>query len=112
VILLYPLAQWNDFGAKRRAKDEETGDATPTFNEIKLELRSNPDNAASVMVGALLTVFEHGTPGRQWCCWRDDLNRAWKGLNNTNGLNRAMTVRHLLEGQALDDFEQFCSRHA
>jgi len=52
VIPLYPLAQWNDSGAKRRAKGEETGDATPTFNEIKLELRSSPDNAASVKVGA------------------------------------------------------------
>ena len=105
VIPLYPLAQWNDSGAKRRAKGEETGDATPTFNEIKLELRSNPDNAASVKVGAFFKVFENGTP-EQWCRWRDDLNRAWKGLNNTNGPNRATTVRHLLEGQALDDFEQ------
>ena len=51
-------------------------------------------------------MFENGTP-EQWCRWRDDLNRAWKGLNNTNGPNRANTVRHLLEGQALDDFEQF-----
>ena len=106
VIPLYPLAQWNDSGAKRRAKGEEVGDATPTFNEIKLELRSNPADAASVKVGAFFKVFENGTP-EQWCRWRDDLNRAWKGLNNTNGPNRATTVRHLLEGQALDDFEQF-----
>jgi hypothetical protein len=106
VIPLYPLAQWNDTGAKRKAKGEGDGDATPTFNEIKLELRSNPENAASVKVGAFFKVFENGTP-EQWCCWRDDLNRAWKGLNNTTGPNRATTVRHLLEGQALDDFEQY-----
>jgi len=105
VIPLYPLAQWNDAGAKRKAKGED-GDAVPTFNEIKLELRSNPDVASSVKVGAFFKVFENGTP-EQWCRWRDDLNRAWKGLNNTNGPNRANTVRHLLEGQALDDFEQF-----
>ena len=106
VIPLYPLAQWNDAGAKRRAKGEGDGEATSTFNEIKLELRSNPENAASVKVGAFFKVFENGTP-EQWCRWRDDLNRAWKGLNNTNGPNRATTVRHLLEGQALDDFDQF-----
>ncbi len=106
VIPLYPLAQWNDAGAKRKASGQGDGDATPTFNEIKLELRSNPENAASVKVGAFFKVFENGTP-EQWCRWRDDLNRAWKGLNNTNGPNRATTVRHLLEGQALDDFEQF-----
>ena len=106
VIPLYPLAQWNDAGAKRKAKGEGDGDATPTFNEIKLELRSNPDNAASVKVGAFFKVFENGTP-EQWCRWRDDLNRAWKGLGNTTGPNRATTVRHLLEGQALDDFDQY-----
>ena len=106
VIPLYPLAQWNDAGAKRKASGQGDGDATPTFNEIKLELRSNPENAASVKVGAFFKVFENGTP-EQWCRWRDDLNRAWKGLNNTNGPNRATTVRHLLEGQALDDFDQF-----
>ncbi len=48
VIPLYPLAQWNDTGAKRKANGQGDGDATPTFNEIKLELRSNPENAASV----------------------------------------------------------------
>ena len=106
VIPLYPLAQWNDAGAKRKSTSEGNGDATPTFHEIKLELRSNPDNAASVKVGAFFKVFEHGTP-EQWCRWRDDLTRAWKGLHNTTGPNRATTVRHLLEGQALDDFEQF-----
>ncbi len=37
VIPLYPMAQWNDAGAKRRAKGEGDGDVTPTtFNEIKL----------------------------------------------------------------------------
>lgn len=108
VIPLYPLAQWNDAGAKRKSSKGESGeaDSTPTFTEIKLELRSNPESANSVKVGAFFKVFEHGTP-EQWCRWRDDLKRAWKGLNNTNGPNRASTVRHLLEGQALDDFEQF-----
>ena len=107
VIPLYPLAQWNDAGAKRKSSKGESGeaDSTPTFTEIKLELRSNPESANSVKVGAFFKVFEHGTP-EQWCRWRDDLKRAWKGLNNTNGPNRASTVRHLLEGQALDDFEQ------
>ena len=107
VIPLYPLAQWNDAGAKRKSKGEsgET-ESTHTFTEIKLELRSNPENADSVKVGAFFKVFEQGTP-EQWCRWRDDLKRAWKGLNNTTGPNRASTVRHLLEGQALDDFEQF-----
>jgi len=105
VIPLYPLAPWNDAGAKRKAKGEGETDI-PTFNEIKLELRSNPENADSVKVGAFFKVFENGTP-EQWCRWRDDLKRAWKGLNNTTGPNRASTVRHLLEGQALDDFEQF-----
>jgi len=108
VIPLYPLAPWNDAGAKRKSKGEssEAGDSTSTFTEIKLELRSHPENADSVKVGAFFKVFEHGTP-EQWCRWRDDLKRAWKGLNTTNGPNRASTVRHLLEGQALDDFEQF-----
>jgi len=105
VIPLYPLAPWNDAGAKRKTKGEGETDI-PTFNEIKLELRSNPENADSVKVGAFFKVFENGTP-EQWCRWRDDLKRAWKGLNNTSGPNRASTVRHLLEGQALDDFEQF-----
>lgn len=105
VIPLYPLAVWNDAGVKRKGKGEGETDA-PTFNEIKLELRSNPENADSVKVGAFFKVFESGTP-EQWCRWRDDLKRAWKGLNNTSGPNRASTVRHLLEGQALDDFEQY-----
>ena len=107
VIPLYPLAQWNDAGAKRKAKGESgEADSTPIFSEIKLELRSNPENANSVKVGAFFKVFERGTP-EQWCRWRDDLKRAWKGLHNTTGPNRASTVRHLLEGQALDDFEQY-----
>lgn len=106
VIPLYPIAAWNEAGAKRKGKaDGETTD-TATFNEIKLELRSNPDNMDSVKVGAFFKVFESGTP-EQWCRWQDDLKRAWKGLNNTTGPNRASTVRHLLEGQALDDFEQY-----
>jgi hypothetical protein len=105
VIPLYPLAVWNDAGVKRKGKGEGETDA-PTFNEIKLELRSNPENADSVKVGAFFKVFESGTQ-EQWCRWRDDLKRAWKGLNNTSGPNRASTVRHLLEGQALDDFEQY-----
>ena len=64
VIPLYPLAPWNDAGAKRKSKGEssEAGDSTSTFTEIKLELRSNPENADSVKVGAFFKVFEHGTP--------------------------------------------------
>ena len=70
VIPLYPLAQWNDAGAKRKSKGESgEADSTPTFTEIKLELRSNPENANSVKVGAFFKVFEHGTP-EQWCRWR------------------------------------------
>ncbi len=67
VIPLYPLAPWNDTGVKRKAKGEGEGEAegkaeaeaeadASTFNEIKLELRSNPENADSVKVGA-----------KQWC---------------------------------------------
>ncbi len=51
VIPLYPLAPWNDAGAKRKTKGEGEADV-PTFNEIKLELRSNPENADSVKVRA------------------------------------------------------------
>ncbi len=103
VIPLYPFAAWNEAGAERKRKGEAD---TPMFNEIKLELQSNPENADSVKVRAFFKVFENGTR-EQWCRWRDDLKRAWKGLNNTSGPNRASTVRHLLEGRALDDFEQF-----
>jgi hypothetical protein len=105
VIPFYPIAAWNEAGMKRKGKADGEITDTATFNEIKLELRSNPDNVDSVKVGAFFKVYDKVTP-EQWCRWQDDLKRAWKGLNNTTGPNRASTVRHLLEGKAIDDLEQ------
>ena len=73
---------------------------------MKLELRANPAVADLFKYGSYFKVFDQGTPA-QWCRWRDDLKRAWAGLGNTTGPLRAATVRHLLEGQALDDFENY-----
>ncbi len=90
VIPLDPFAPWNDAGARRKVKGEGQAD-TPTFHENKLELQSNPKNIESVKVGASFMVFEIGI-AEQWCRWRDDLQRVWKGLNNTSGPNRASMV--------------------
>lgn len=104
VIPLYPIASW---GTATTVKNRENrGDDNTSFKEVKLELRSIPDDPTSAKFGSYFKVFERGTP-EQWCRWRDDLKRAWIGLNSTNGPARAQTVRHLLEGRALDDFEQF-----
>lgn len=88
----------------------ETG-GTMMFKEIKLELRAKPDDAKSHKFGAYFKVFETGTP-EQWCRWRDDLERVWTGLNNTNGSGKAATVRLLLDGQARDDFNTYIDAHS
>lgn len=105
VIPFYPIEPWND---KKEVPEDARGAraARDAFKEVKLELRSNPAVADSFTYGAYFKVFDQGTP-EQWCRWRDDLKRAWAGLGNTTGPLRAATVRHLLEGQALDDFENF-----
>lgn len=105
VIPLYPIEPWND---KKEIPEEKRGTraARDAFKEVKLELRANPAAADSFKYGSYFKVFDQGTP-EQWCRWRDDLKRAWAGLGNTTGPQRAATVRHLLEGQALDDFENY-----
>ena len=105
VIPLYPIEPWND---KKEIPEDKRGAraARDAFKEVKLELRANPAAADSLKYGSYFKVFDQGTP-EQWCRWRDDLKRAWAGLGNTTGPLRAATVRHLLEGQALDDFENY-----
>ena len=105
VIPLYPIEPWND---KKEIPEDKRGSkaARDAFKEVKLELRANPAAADSLKYGSYFKVFDQGTP-EQWCRWRDDLKRAWAGLGNTSGPQRAATVRHLLEGQALDDFENY-----
>jgi len=105
VIPLYPIEPWND---KKEIPEDKRGvrAARDAFKEVKLELRANPAAADSFKYGSYFKVFDQGTP-EQWCRWRDDLKRAWAGLGNTTGPLRAATVRHLLEGQALDDFENY-----
>ena len=105
VIPLYPIEPWND---KKEIPEDKRGarSARDAFKEVKLELRANPAAADSLKYGSYFKVFDQGTP-EQWCRWRDDLKRAWAGLGNTTGPLRAATVRHLLEGQALDDFENY-----
>jgi len=105
VIPLYPIEPWND---KKEIPEDKRGAraARDAFKEVKLELRANPAAADSLKYGSYFKVFDQGTP-KQWCRWRDDLKRAWAGLGNTTGPLRAATVRHLLEGQALDDFENY-----
>ena len=105
VIPLYPIEPWND---KKEIPDDKRGmkAARDAFKEVKMELRANPVAADSLKYGSYFKVFDQGTP-EQWCRWRDDLKRAWAGLGNTTGPQRAATVRHLLEGQALDDFENY-----
>jgi hypothetical protein len=97
VIPLWPIPNWGN----SKDKSEENGS---TFRELKLELRANPKDTKSNKFGAYFKVFETGTP-EQWCRWRDDIKRAWEGLNNTTGGTKAATVRHLLDGQARDDFD-------
>ena len=106
VIPLYPIEPWND--KVKEVPEDQRGmrAARDAFKEVKLELRANPAAADSFKYGSYFKVFDQGTP-EQWCRWRDDLKRAWAGLGNTTGPLRAATVRHLLEGQALDDFENF-----
>jgi len=105
VIPLYPIEPWND--KKEIPEDKRSARAArDAFKEVKLELRANPAAADSLKYGSYFKVFDQGTP-EQWCRWRDDLKRAWAGLGNTTGPLRAATVRHLLEGQALDDFENY-----
>ena len=105
VIPLYPIEPWND---KKEVAEDVRGArmAREAFKEVKLELRANPAVADSLRYGSFFKVFDQGTP-EQWCRWRDDLKRAWAGLGNTSGPLRAATVRHLLEGQALDDFDNY-----
>lgn len=105
VIPLYPIEPWND---KKEIPEDKRGAraARDAFKEVKMELRANPAAADSLKYGSYFKVFDQGTP-EQWCRWRDDLKRAWAGLGNTTGPLRAATVRHLLEGQALDDFENY-----
>jgi hypothetical protein len=103
VIPLYPAVDWNN-NQKDGTKSSDA--ARVAFKEVKLELRANPDDSNSLKYGMYFKVFDNGSP-EQWCRWRDDLKRAWTGLGNTNGPLRAATVRHLLEGQALDDFEMY-----
>jgi hypothetical protein len=105
VIPLYPIEPWND---KKEVPEDKRGAkaARDAFKEVKMELRANPAAADSMKYGSYFKVFDQGTP-EQWCRWRDDLKRAWAGLGNTTGPQRAATVRHLLEGQALDDFENY-----
>jgi hypothetical protein len=105
VIPLYPIEPWND---KKEIQEDKRGAraARDAFKEVKMELRANPAAADSLKYGSYFKVFDQGTP-EQWCRWRDDLKRAWAGLGNTTGPQRAATVRHLLEGQALDDFENY-----
>jgi hypothetical protein len=101
VIPLWPIAPW---GASRIA-DRNDKDAK-VFQELKLELRSRPEDRTSHKVSAHFKIFEAGSP-EQWCRWRDDLVRVWAGLGNTTGVHKAATVRMLLEGQAKDDFNNY-----
>jgi hypothetical protein len=103
VIPLYPQAKWGQ-------TTNSTKEDGLNFREIKLELRANPADAKSVKMGAYFKVFDSGTP-EQWCRWRDDLVRAWNGLGNKTGETKALTARHLLEGQALDDFNGYLTQH-
>ncbi|MFM7186494.1 MAG: hypothetical protein ACKO14_01620 [Armatimonadota bacterium] len=103
VIPMYPVAPWGHSGGKGSSFDDPAG--TP-FKEIKLELRSKPSDAKSNKVGAFFKIFETGTP-EQWCRWRDDLKRALIGLHAVSASDKVATVRLLLEGQPLDDFERY-----
>ena len=103
VIPLYPIEAWNEHGSKT---SKNKNSLAATFREIKLELLSNPTDSSSQKMGNYFKVFESGTP-EQWCRWRDDLKRAWKGLNNNTGTTRLATTKHLLEGQALDDLTAY-----
>lgn len=102
VIPMWPAAAWGASGGTGKHFDDPKG---TMFKEIKLELRSKPSDAKSHRVGAYFKIFENGTP-EQWCRWRDDLLKAWTGLNNTSASDKIATVRLLLEGQPLDDFER------
>ena len=96
-VPMYPIAKWN---VKDSDKDEGT------FRTVKLELRTNPTASDSVKFSSYFKVFENGTP-EQWCRWREDLAKVFKGLNLNTGPNQIGMVRHLLAGQALDTFSEY-----
>ncbi len=56
VIPFYPLAHWNEAGAKRKTGGKANA---PTFNKMMLELQRNPENAGSFKVGAIFEEFEN-----------------------------------------------------
>ena len=72
---------------------------------MKLDLKTDPLKEDSVKFSAHFNVFDCGTP-EQWCRWRDDLTKVFKGLDLANGPNQIGMARHLLSGQAQDIFDQ------
>ena len=94
-ISIYPIAKWN-------VKD---GDES-AFRSVKLDLRTNPASDTSPKFSSYFKVFESGTP-EQWCRWREDLTTVFRGLALTTGPTQAGMIRHLLNGQARDTFNEF-----
>ena len=99
-IPLYPITKWN-------AKDDDES----AFRSVKLDLKTNPSAVSSAKFSSYFKVFESGTP-EQWCRWREDLETVFKGLALTNGPTQAGMIRHLLSGQARDNFNEYFSNNA
>ena len=99
-IPLYPITKWN-------AKDDDES----SFRSVKLDLKTNPLSVSLAKFSSYFKVFESGTP-EQWCRWREDLETVFKGLALTTGPAQAGMIRHLLGGQARDNFNEFFINNA
>jgi len=102
VMPMYPVEEWEKSGKK---EGKESGGSA--FKERKFEIRSKPTDARSNKVGAHFRVINGSATAETYCQWRDDFETLCVGINAISGSDRAATVRLLMEGQPLDDFERY-----
>lgn len=104
VIPLYPIARWGNSNTKSK-DDEDSG----RFRSIKIPLRTIPTDPNSQKFDRYFLVWESGTP-EEFCRWTEDLQLVFNGLNQTTGPEQINMTRQLLEGEALDTFNDYLSR--
>ena len=71
---------------------------------VIIKCRSNPTDSSSTTYDLSIPMFKEGNP-EEWLKWVNNLKRAAKGQNITNGPAKFALARRLLDGGALIAFE-------